>query len=103
MEDEKAPILRQRQTELVKIIDSLQAIINSEDWKVVKVLVFDGLVDTLEKRLQSEASKKLIDTDELHRLTGQLMWAKRYADLNKLNDVFKLELTSIRNKLNANN
>lgn len=97
------PILRQRQTEVIKIIEALQSILNSEQWQVLKELVFNGLVDTLEKRLVSETIKKPLDVDEIHRLNGQLIWAKRYADLNKLMEVYRLELTNLRSKLNANN
>lgn len=100
-EADKAPIIRQRQEEVVSIIEALQRLAGNGDWKVLKVLVFDGLVATLEQRLKLEATKKLIDTDELHRLNGQLIWAKRYSDLYKLIDVYKLELTSLKDKLNA--
>ena len=101
-EQDKAPAIRQRQVEVVKIIEALDSLIVNEDWKVLKVLVFDGIVDALENRIKLEACKKPIDTDELHRLNGQLTWAKRYSDLNKLNDVYKLELTNLKDKLNAN-
>lgn len=100
-EAEKAPIIRQRQEEVVKIIECLQHLANSNDWKTLKVLVFDGLVVALEQRLKLEATKKIIDVTELNILNGQLMWAKRYSDLYKLIDVYKLELNSLKDKLNA--
>lgn len=96
-----SPILRERQSELVRIIESLQVISSSEPWQVLKSLVFDKVVEQLEKRLKLETAKKPIDTDEIHRLNGQLIWAKRYADFNKLIDVYRLELENIRSKLNA--
>jgi len=102
-EEEKAPLIRQRLEEISRIIDSMQRIADNEDWKVLKILIFDELVATLEARQKSEASKKPIDTDELQRINGQLIWAKRYSDLYKLIDVYKLELTSLKDKLNANN
>lgn len=100
-EEEKAPIIRQRQEEIAKIIDALIGVSSNENWKVLKVLVFDGLVVALEARLKSEAIKKILDTDEIHRINGQLTWAKRYSDLNKLIDVYKLELVNLGEKLNA--
>lgn len=102
-ETEQAPIIRQRQEEIVKIIESLQALVINENWKTLKLLFFDGLVAALEARLKSETMQRVINTDELHRLNGQLMWAKRYSDLHKLIDVYKLELTSLKEKLNASN
>ncbi len=100
-EVEKAPLIRQRQEEVVKIVECLQNLTSNSDWKTLKVLVFDGLVVALEARLKSEASKKVIDINELNFLNGQLMWAKRYSDLHKLIDVYKLELTNLGDKLNA--
>lgn len=97
----KAPLIRQRQEEVASIIESLQRLANSQDWKVLKILIFDGLVEALEKRSKLEASKKMIDVTELNLLNGQLMWAKRYSDLYKLIDVYKLELTNLGDKLNA--
>jgi len=102
-EEEKAPVIRQRQVEVVQIIESLQRIADSEDWRTLNTLVFKGLVETLKERIHVEATNKTINSDELHRLNGQLTWAKRYSDLYKLIDVYKLELTTLRNKLNANN
>lgn len=100
-EAEKAPLIRQRQEEVVKIIEALESLVLNGNWKVLKILLFDGLVVALEARLKLEASKKMIDVNELNILNGQLMWAKRYSDLNKLIDVYKLELTQLGDKLNA--
>lgn len=96
------PALRQRQMDVAKIIESLQKILESTEWTMLKTLIFDGMVDSLEKRLKSESEKKELDIPEIYRLNGQLTWARRYADLTKLIDVYKLELNSLRNKLNEN-
>lgn len=92
------PRLRQRETEVIAIITALTNVIQTDDWNVLRTLIFDGLVASLEKRLKTETSNDEIKTSELYRLNGQLTWAKRYADLTKLLDVYKLELNSIRKR-----
>lgn len=95
-------ILRQRQTELLKIIEALQGVIKTDQWQVLKELMFDGLVESLQRRLQTEASKNELNSPEIYRLNGQLLWAKRYSDLNKLTETYKVELNQITKKLNEN-
>lgn len=98
-----SPVLREQETKVVKIIEAISVIAVSEQWKVLKELIFDDLVDSLERRISSEAKRKPIDEPEIYALTGQLAWAKRYADFNKLADAYKLELSNLRKKLNATN
>lgn len=100
--DDLPTILRKRQSELVKLIESLQAVTESEAWQNLKTLVLNGAVETLEKRLKAESERLELNLPEIYRLQGQLAYARR-TDLNKLIDVYKLELTSIGNKLNENN
>lgn len=105
LEEEKdpVPVLHQMESELVKIIEAMQSIAISDQWKVLKELIFDDLVASLEKRISSEAKKKPIDEPEIYSLNGQLAWAKKYADFNKLADAYKVQLMNLRIKLNANN
>lgn len=94
------PRLRQRETEVIAIITALTNVIQTDDWNVLKTLIFDGLVASLEKRLKTEVGSDEIKTSELYRLNGQLTWARRYSDLSKLLDVYKLELTNLRKRIN---
>jgi len=88
--------LELREAELVKIIESAKKIEVSTEWRSLKKYVFDGLVQKLERELLNEAKKESPDVLSLARTNGQLIWAKRYSDLNKLAEVFKLELNGIR-------
>src|SRR3990167_807894 len=91
--------LAQRQGELVRIVEALQRTADSRDWKILKELVFDGVLETLERQLKSEAQKAEVVTPELYRLQGQLVWARKYADLDKLAEFFKIQIEGIKSNL----
>lgn len=95
---EKEP-LQEREAELVKIIENLRAVSRSKEWSSLKTQVFNGLTESLSKELHSEARKENPDTLKLNRLSGQLKWAERYSDLQKLEDEFGLQLKNVRAKL----
>ncbi len=96
---DRTPWFRQRETELITIIETIRRVAVSDDWNTLKDLIFDGLEESLDKRLKSEAEKPELNHTEIHRLQGQLMWAKKYADFNKLAEFFKTELQGVRNNL----
>lgn len=92
--------LRSKEGDLVKIIEAIGSLSNTREWSTLKTYVFDGALESLEKRLVSEANKMPVNDGELYRLQGQIMWAKKYADLQKLADTFRLELINVRKQLN---
>lgn len=98
-EEDRSPQLHERDSELVKIIEALAAVSTSDPWHTLHDLVFGSLVETLERRIKSEAGKKEIDIAEIHRLQGQLAWARKYADLGSLTEAFRLELVKVRKQL----
>lgn len=92
---------REREGELIAIIDSLQKVQSSKEWSTLKEKVFDGLPETFSKEIQNEARRDDPDTLKLNRLAGQLKWAEKYSDLKKLENIFRLELTNVRNQLHG--
>lgn len=94
--------LRERQTQLVKIIEAIEAVNKTSEWQILNELIWKDGLQTLEKRLSNEALKKELDNPEIYRLQGQIAWAKRYSDLNKLVEAYKVELNNITKKLNEN-
>lgn len=98
-EKDNKPWLRQREGELVKIIEALRAVAQLQDWSSLKTLVFDGVVEKLEKDLLDQARKDNPDKLVMARLNGQLVWAKKFADIGKLSEIFRDELTRIRKSL----
>lgn len=100
-EVDRAPWLRERESELVRVIEAILAIEDTKEWSTLKNYVFDGVVEKLERDLLSEAKKEDPDKQKLASLNGQFVWAKKYADLKGLADVFRKELTNIRNQLKS--
>lgn len=93
--------LKEREAELIAILEAIRVIQGSNEWSTLKIKVFDSLTTNLEKDLGSEAKKESPDTNKLNRLAGQLKWAERYSDLTKLEQAFRTELTHIRLKLHG--
>ena len=95
---------REKESELIAIIEALDAIAESKEWKVLKEKIFDGLVDRLRRLRENEIEtdgKKSLNGPSIHYLSGQLKWAKTYSDLSTLANIYKQELTNIKEKLNA--
>ena len=89
-----SPQLRQRERELLEIIEAIRRVSSSEYWQLLKVKVFDGIVDSLHKRLIAEKNPT-----EMYRLQGQIVWAEKYSDLEKMTQAYENELKSVRAKL----
>lgn len=88
------PYLRTRQSELVAIIEAIDAVKGSKYWKVLQKNIFDGVLQSLQHRIRNEK-----DTKELFRLQGQLGWAEKYCDLDKLAKVYRNELEKVTHQL----
>lgn len=97
--DEKLDFLQQQQGELSQIVEAINVVEASEEWKKLKKFVFDRIVPSLERQLMNETSKKVIDAAEIYRLQGQLTWAHKYADLKKFADGKRQQLENIKNQL----
>jgi hypothetical protein len=101
-EIDKTPVLRQKEGELVKIIEAINRVEASESWKVLETFIFADLVGALERRLKTESEKEELNQAEIHRLQGQLMWARKFGDFKKLSEVYRSELLNVKKILNAN-
>lgn len=88
--------LEEREAQLIRIIESLQVVQTSKEWSSLKTELFDGLVQRLKNLIFTEANKENPDTNRLNRLSGQLEWANKYADLSKLETQYRTELTNLR-------
>lgn len=87
---------RERQSQLVRLIEAIEGVTETHDWKTLKTEIFDPLVETLERKIKIEAKAKEINAAELYRLQGQLGWANKYSDLQKLANLFKVELKKLK-------
>lgn len=95
----KSERLGEREGELVRIIEAIRVVQNSEGWSTLKTLVFNGVLDSLEHRLSSESHKPELDQPEMYRLQGQIIWARKYANLDTLANSYRLELINVRSQL----
>lgn len=95
----RSSLLEKQKGELTQIIEAIHRIEATKDWQKLKRLVLDGVTTTLERQLANAASAKEVDTPELYRLQGQLVWARKYTDLTKLADFFRQQLEHIKNQL----
>jgi len=93
--------LRERETELIRLIEAIRDVNASESWSTLKEEVFDGVLVSLEKEIFSEARKDAPDLLKLSRLSGQLKWAERYSNLDKMESELRTELTNVRLKLHG--
>ena len=91
--------LQRQQGELTQIVEAINRVEVSEDWQKLKKLVLDGIVVNLERQLLNQAVEKEVNTAEVYRLQGQLFWARKYADLKKLSDMYRQQVESIKNQI----
>lgn len=92
--------LREREAKLMRVLESLGALSQSNEWSTLKTELFDEVLESIEKKMRVEAGKAEISTPELYRLQGERKWAKRYADPISLIQNYRVELAHIRKQLN---
>lgn len=91
--------LRDRQTNLVKILEAIDLVLKTSGWQTLKELVFDKVVERIERQLLSESKQFPIDADKIYTLQGELVWAKRYADFKAYAEMLQKELQGIKDNL----
>lgn len=93
-------LIREREAEIVNIIGALERVSQSEDWSTLKTHVFDGVLEKLEKGLTNASQQSELNLPEIYRLQGQILWAKKYSDLDILISSYMTQLKGVRLKLN---
>lgn len=99
--DNTGSLLQAEEARLLRIIEAIQGINQSKEWSSLKTEVFDNLVNVLEKDLKTEAEKPDCSPSKLNRITGKLEWARKYADLTRLENEYRVQLTNTRLKLHG--
>lgn len=97
--DEIKVQLRERQTELVKIIEALAKLEGSKEWGTLKDLVYSKSLVAIERQMLNENMAQTINTDKLYRLQGEWAWAKQFNDTNRFVETLKKQLEDIKQKL----
>lgn len=93
--------LREKAVELERIVDAIEKVAVSREWEILKEKVFDGVVESLMKARNVEVEKKPLNGPMIHSLNGQLLWAKKYSNLDTLASIYKQELSGIRKQLDG--
>lgn len=88
---------------LVRIIEAIQGIQSSKEWSTLKTEVFENLANVLERDLKDEAKKEDPDPKKLNRIAGELKWADKFADLEKLEAMYRIQLQNVRKQTNGKN
>lgn len=91
-----SPAMRQKETELLEILDAINHIKASNYWKLLHEKVLTGVLAGLQRRIRSEKNPT-----EIYRLQGQIVWAEKYTDLDKLAQAYQNELSLVRKQLNG--
>ena len=99
-EDSRLSFLQERQGELARLVEAINKVEANEDWRKLKELLLDGLVEKLERQLKDEASKEEVSLPKVYRLQGQIDWAKKYVNLKKMSDEKRLEMENLKKQIN---
>ena len=91
--------LREKQNELISIIEALTRLDTNPDWQTLKELVFDRALDSIERQIRNEALNQTIDTSKIYKLQGEWAWAKQNVDSNRFISTLKTQLEDIKSKL----
>ncbi len=97
--EEKKIHLQTQHGEFSQIVEALMRIEASDDWRKIKKMLLDGVVQSLEKQLSLAVTGDEVNMPQIYRLQGQLAWARKYADLRKLADVFRQQVSNINKQL----
>lgn len=92
-------LLRERQTELINIIEAFDKLEQSKEWQTIKDLIFNKSLSAIERQIQNEALAPEIDTNKLYKLQGEWVWSKQYADTNRFISTLRKQLEDIKLKL----
>src|SRR3990167_11178088 len=102
-EDSRLSFLQEQQGELTRLVEAINRVEASEDWRKLKELWLDGIVEKLERQLKDEAQKGEVSLPKLYRLQGQIEWARKYSNLKKISDEKRLEIENIKKQIYETN
>jgi hypothetical protein len=97
--EERNVNLREKESELVRVITALEEVGQSAAWSSLKRDIFDNLKESLQKKIFQEATKEKPDVSILTSLRGEWKWVSRFADLSTYRDEKRLELNNVKKLL----
>jgi len=90
------PILKEREGQIVSWLTAINELKQNNSWRILQKGIFEDLTVKIQKLIDNEAKREEPSSLKLNRLTGQLIWAERYSDLNKLEEDLKVELQGLK-------
>lgn len=99
--DESAIKIQEHEAKLVRILEAIGRMKESEAWSTLKTEIFDGLSTSLKRELLTEAKREDPNTNKLNRLTGELKWAEKFSNLEKFEESQRVELKAIRLRIHG--
>ena len=96
--DEYMPKLREREDEIVSILELLTRVNSNHDWIELNDKLFDKVIVGIERRLKIESDKLPLDIPIIYQLQGELKNAKKY-NLSRLIEDYRKELQGIRQQI----
>lgn len=102
-EDSRLSFLQEQQGELTRLVEAINRVEDNEDWRKLKELLLDGIVEKLERQLRDEAKRDEVSLPKLYRLQGQIEWARKYSNLKKMSDEKRVEIENLKKQINEYN
>ena len=88
------PMLRQRQEEVVKIIEAIDSISQSNYWKFLERELFQPTLNSAVNQLCTEKDDK-----KMFWLQGKIEVLSKYADFRMFSEAYRMELKKIEQQL----
>ena len=99
-EDSRLSFLQEKHGELARLVEAINRVEANEDWRKLKELLLDGIVERLERQLKDEAGKEEVSLPKVYRLQGQIAWARKYSNLKKMSEEKRLEMENLKKQIN---
>ena len=92
-------LLREEENRLIKLIEALSKLDKSKEWQVLKEMVFDKSLASIERQMMTSVLTPDINIEQLYKLQGEWAWAKQFADIDRFVETLKKQLEEIKKKL----
>lgn len=95
-EEEVKPDTQVEQARLTRLIEAISGLFENRDWQTLNELHLSKEKERVERLLFNEALKPEPSVSTIQRLQGELIWARRYADLPKFVVFLKNQLNQLK-------
>lgn len=97
--EEAKVLLREKQSEINRILEALEGLEKNKDWKTLRETLFGKSLEAIERQIKNEALSPEINSEKLYKLQGEWVWAKQFMDIPAFIQSLKRELEAIKLKI----